>query len=109
MPLLLLVSITGMAGASLVSPFVRFTEVWLYLKGDSEKLVSELDLRPVSSGANVVIFVPYDKGVFMGERKIRGKRVVSDIQLFLDLYKFPARGQEQAERILDTEIKFDGE
>jgi DNA-binding HxlR family transcriptional regulator len=100
---------TGMAGASLVAPFVRFTDVWLYLLDDSKKLIEDLDLRPVSTGANVVILDPYDKGVFMGEREIRGKKVVSDIQLFLDLYRNPARGKEQAERILDTQIKFEDE
>lgn len=98
---------TGMAGASLVSPFVRFTDVWLYLSGESKKMVERLDLRPVSTGANVVIFMPYDKGVFMGEREINGKRVVSDVQLFLDLYKYPARGQEQAERILEAQLEFE--
>ena len=102
-------ALTGMAGASLVSPFVRYNDVWLYLSGDSEKLIKELDLRPVLTGANVVILKPYDKGVFMGEREIRGKNIVSDIQLFLDLYKNPARGEEQAKWILDKKIKFEDE
>jgi Transcriptional regulator, AbiEi antitoxin, Type IV TA system len=99
---------TGMAGASFVAPFTRYDDVWLYAKGDAERLREALDLRPVSSGANVVFLQPYDEGVFMGAREIRGSQVVSDIQLFVDLYTNPARGQEQAEQILEKAIRFPG-
>ena len=97
---------TGMAGASLVAPFTRYDDVWLYTRGETERLREALDLRPVSTGANVVILDPYDEGVFMGAREIRGAQVVSDIQLFVDLYTYPARGQEQAEQILEKAIRF---
>ncbi len=103
-------ALTGMAGASMVSPFVRFNEVWLYLsEKELEKLVVEMDLRPVDTGANVVVFVPYDKGVFLGERNIKGTRVVSNVQLYIDLYSSPARGEEQAQRILETQLDFRGD
>jgi hypothetical protein len=98
---------TGMAGASLVAPFTRYDDVWLYVgERNGNLLIEELDLRPVSSGANVVFLDPYDEGVFMGARKIRGSRVVSNIQLFVDLYTYPARGREQAEQLLAKAIKF---
>ncbi|MDG6970081.1 MAG: hypothetical protein JRN54_03110 [Nitrososphaerota archaeon] len=99
-------ALTGMAGASLIAPFVRFTDVSFYLRSGKETLVKEMDLRPVSSGANVVILDPYDEGVFAGVREIRGSRVVSDIQLFVDLFNYPARGQEQAEALFEQAIKF---
>jgi hypothetical protein len=98
---------TGMAGASMVAPFTRYDDVWLYAgEGTEKRLVKDLDLRPVSSGANVVILDPYDEGVFMGAQEIRGSRVVSNVQLFVDLYTYPARGQEQAEQLLEKAIKF---
>jgi len=97
---------TGMAGASFVAPFTRYEDVWLYVRGETERLREALDLRPVSSGANVVLLDPYDEGVYMGTREIRGSQVVSDIQLFVDLYTNPARGQEQAEQILEKAIRF---
>lgn len=99
-------ALTGMAGASLIAPFVRFADVSFYLRSGKETLVKEMDLRPVSSGANVVILDPYDEGVFAGVREIRGSRVVSDIQLFVDLFNYPARGQEQAEALFEQVIKF---
>ncbi|MCI4352661.1 MAG: hypothetical protein L3K14_04655 [Thermoplasmata archaeon] len=99
-------ALTGMAGASLVAPFTRYDDVWLYVRGEPERLREALDLRPVSSGANVVLLDPYDEGVFMRAREIRGAQVVSDVQLFVDLYTNPARGQEQAEQILEKAIRF---
>lgn len=97
-------ALTGLAGAYLVAPFVRSDEVWTYVKGDSERLVKALDLRPVSSGANIVLLKPYDPGVFQGAREISGVRVVSDVQLYVDLLKFPGRGREQAEQVLEKTL-----
>jgi hypothetical protein len=99
-------ALTGMAGASFVAPFVRYSDVSFYLKGGEDALVKELDFRPVSSGANVTILDPYDEGVFAGAREIRGARIVSDIQLFVDLYSNPSRGAEQAEALFEKVLKF---
>ena len=97
-------ALTGMAGASLVSPFVRYNDVWVYLDGDKDELVKKLDLREVTTGANLRIFKPYDTGVFMDSRQISGISIVSNIQLYIDLFSYPARGQEQAERLLNKNI-----
>lgn len=99
---------TCMAGASLVSPFVRYEDVWFYVEGNKDLLIRELDLRPVSTGANVVILEPYDAGVFTGVRKLQTFSVVSNSQLFVDLYNYPSRGREQAERLLETSFSFGG-
>ncbi|MCL4421164.1 MAG: type IV toxin-antitoxin system AbiEi family antitoxin [Candidatus Thermoplasmatota archaeon] len=99
---------TGMAGASMVSPFVRYNDVWVYVSGDIDDIVKKLDLRPTTFGANIRIFEPYDEGIFMDSREIRGVKVVSDIQLYIDLFTYPARGQEQAEKILEKNIKVVG-
>jgi hypothetical protein len=39
----------------------------------------------------------YKNSVFLGKRKIRGASVVSNLQLYLDLYRFKPRGREHAE------------
>ncbi|MHB1708784.1 MAG: type IV toxin-antitoxin system AbiEi family antitoxin [Thermoplasmataceae archaeon] len=96
---------TGMAGASMVSPFVRYNDVWVYASGDIDTLVKKLDLRQTTSGANIRIFEPYDEGIFMDSREIRGVNVVSDIQLYVDLFTYPARGEEQAEKLLEKNFK----
>jgi Transcriptional regulator, AbiEi antitoxin, Type IV TA system len=94
-------ALTGITGAYLVAPFVRSDEVWSYVGDGAAELIDALDLRPVSSGANIVLLDPYDKGVFQGAREIRGARVVSNIQLYVDLLTFPGRGREQAEHLLE--------
>jgi len=49
--------------------------------------------------------LPYDEGVFYGTRIVRGVRVVSNIQLFLDLYNVLPRGRKAASQILDLVLK----
>ena len=98
-------ALTGMAGASMVSPFVRYNDVWVYVSGDIDTMVKKLDVRPTTSGANLKIFNPYDEGIFMDYRKIRDVNVVSNIQLYVDLFTYPARGEEQVERILEKSLE----
>ena len=43
--------------------------------------------------------------MFYGSREVKNFRVVSDIQLYLDLYGYPVRGREQAEHLYDKRLK----
>ena len=94
------------AGASLIAPHVRFNDVHFYVEDDLQTWVSALDLHTVEFGGNVHLLGPYDEGVFYQLRKPDGISVVGDIQLYLDLFKYPARGREQAEFLRDQEIGF---
>ena len=99
-------ALTLQAGASRVAPFVRFQDVWLYVSGDPKPWVDGLDLRPVDSGANLTLLEPYDEGVFMGLQDLKGVKVVSNLQLYVDLYNYPARGREQADFLRERKIGF---
>ena len=66
----------------------------------------ELGLHTVEFGGNVHLLRPYDEGVFYRLRSPQGIAVVGNIQLYLDLYKYPARGREQAEFLREKEIGF---
>jgi hypothetical protein len=96
------------AGAYLVSPHAIFNEVHIYVS-DKKSLnffIEQLKLKPVERGANVILLYPYYKhSAFYGKRKIQGLWVVSDIQLYLDLYKYPLRGLEQAEHLYEKHLK----
>ena len=46
-----------------------------------------------------------DEGIFYAIQKIRDKNVVSNVQLYLDLYNYKGRGREQAEYLRDKAIK----
>jgi hypothetical protein len=96
------------AGGNIVAPFSSFKEVHLYA-GDEKDIAffeKELGLSSAERGANLILMQPYYKNsVYFGSRMINGVRVVSDIQLYLDLYGYPIRGLEQAEHILNQRIK----
>jgi hypothetical protein len=44
----------------------------------------------------------YDDGVFYGVSQVGGVNVVSKVQLYIDLFNYPARGEEAAEIVLKT-------
>lgn len=94
------------AGASLVAPFVRFTDVHFYLEGDINRLVEALDLRPVEAGGAIHILEPYDTGVFYNRQEQNGLSVVCNTQLYLDLVNYPARGHEQAEFLRQEKMPY---
>ena len=96
------------AGASLIAPHAVFKEVHAYVE-DQEGLVyfkKQMDLKESDQGSNFVLMLPYYKNsVFYDHHLVDGLPVVSDIQLYLDLYKYPLRGREQAEYLYDKRLK----
>ncbi|MDP4011220.1 MAG: type IV toxin-antitoxin system AbiEi family antitoxin [Candidatus Roizmanbacteria bacterium] len=102
------------SGADLVAPFIRgVTKLQLYVKqsSDIERWEKLFDLQEVVNGANVELYIPYDEGVFYQTQKIPtsfGKKVpvVSNIQLYMDLFNNPARGVEQAEHLRELKLSF---
>ena len=99
------------AGAYLVSPYSAFNQVHLLLDGSSADMIRpdierQLGLDSRKEGANLILVRPYYKySALFGARKIRDWWVVSDVQLYLDLNKYPLRGQEQAEHLLGKVIR----
>lgn len=72
---------------------------------DIERLTDKVDLKPVTSGANVTILKPYDEGVFYNTQGVDGVPVVSAVQIYLDLMKIHGRGEEAAQAVLERVIK----
>jgi hypothetical protein len=94
------------SGASLITPFVRYTDVHFYLLGDASPIVTEMDLRPVETGGTIHVLHPFDEGVLYRTQEIRGKRVVGNVQLYIDLLRYPARGKEQADLLRRKKLNF---
>jgi len=92
-------------GTSMVAPFLRYKRVFLYVFNNIDKIASEMNFKEVSSGSNVILMEPYDEGVFYGLQMIKGVRVVSDIQLYLDLISYKERGEEAAKFLLEERIR----
>lgn len=96
------------AGASLVSPYARYNDVHIYVskKKSFEFFVDKLKLKSVEKGANIIVLNPqYRHSVFYNKQKIQNLWVVSTLQLYLDLYKYPQRGLEQAEHLYEKRLK----
>lgn len=97
-------ALTGFSGAARLAPAVRYQRVMAYVQNDRETVTSRLQLKAVSSGANVSLLTPYDEGVFYAVRDCEGIRVVSPVQLYLDLHGFRGRGEEAAKVLLEEVI-----
>lgn len=88
------------SGADRFAPHVRYSRAAAYLESDTlEEVAHKAELRKVESGPNVRLFDPYDEGVFFGSEKMGGVNVAHPIQLYLDLKKTRARGEEAADHL----------
>ncbi|HSA30506.1 MAG TPA: type IV toxin-antitoxin system AbiEi family antitoxin [Candidatus Omnitrophota bacterium] len=96
-------ALTLHSGANLLTSYVKTDQVYIYLRTDNwDKDIlnvrQKLDLKELVSGGNVHFIEPYYKtSTFANSQKIEGYSVVSNLQLFLDLYHFQPRGREQSE------------
>ena len=96
-------ALTALSGAYIVSPYVRPTIVEMYV-GDGDQMqdiVESLELKPTVGNGNVRLVHPYDEGVFYKAREVDGVKVVSDVQLYVDLVNYSSRGEEAARSVLE--------
>ena len=98
-------ALTLHSGANLITSFVITDHIYLYFKSQNRNkdildLRQKLDLKELVGGGNIHIIRPYyEDSVFFNRQTIKGYKVVSNLQLYLDLYNFQPRGQEQAEQL----------
>lgn len=100
-------ALTRMSGASLIAPYVRYQFVDFYLERSEEVPYWKdyLKLVDVEVSGNMNIIIPQDTRILSQTQKVKGWSVVNNIQLYLDLYKYPARGREQAEHLREQVLK----
>lgn len=92
-------ALTSFAAASLLAPFVRGVEtVEVYVPDLSsvEQLSTTVELREVTTGANALLLIPYDQGVFRPTQQAGRLTLAGDVQVYLDLSVSAQRGEEQA-------------
>jgi len=66
-----------------------------------------LDLRPAGLGANCFLVKPtYEHATFFGARDHGDLRLVSDLQLYLDLFHYPAAGRSLAQAAVAERLPF---
>jgi hypothetical protein len=98
-------ALTGFSGAARFAPAVRYNRAMAFVYNMPEDAVSLLNLKEVESGANVMLLRPFDEGVFYGTQVIDDIRIVSPVQIYLDLIGYKGRGGEAAEVLLRDVIK----
>lgn len=99
------VYLTGLSGGVRYVPAVRYGSVDAYVSiTERDFVVQSLGLRPVDSGANFKMHSFEDGSVLLDARVVRGSRVVSPVQVYLDCMASGARGEEEARAILEKEI-----
>jgi hypothetical protein len=96
-------ALTLHTGTNLLTSYVKTDHVYIYLETDHwEKDIlsirQEFDLKELVQGGNIHFIKPFYKAsVFANKQMIEGYSVVSNLQLFLDLYHFQPRGRDHAE------------
>ena len=96
-------ALTLHTGANLITSYVKTEDIYIYLSLQDwqEKLIEirqQLDLKELVRGGNFYVVKPFYKtSIFINTQIIKGFTVVSNLQLYLDLYNFQPRGKEHAE------------
>ena len=96
-------ALTLHTGANLITSYMLTEDIHIYLNHyNFYKIISEMQdrvlLKQLVAGGNVHFIYPYYRNsVFHNVRKIATYRVVSNLQLYLDLYDFAPRGREHGE------------
>jgi hypothetical protein len=100
--------LTLFSGARLVAPFTRgITQSHTYVTASqtAAQIAEALQMKAVDSGGNFCLLVPDDEDILFGTQEVDGFSVVSDMQLYLDLVSHPARGEENAEFLLEQRLQ----
>jgi len=101
------------SGANLMTFYVMTDNIYVYfspLNWEKEllDLRQRLDLKELVRGGNIHIIRPfYKNSVYYNTQMIKGYKIVSNLQLYLDLYQFKPRGKEHAE-YLENQLKEEG-
>lgn len=91
---------TGFSAGNRLAPLVKGQRVMIYVSRDIDVLANNLGLKPVESGANIILIQPYDDGVLWNAESVGNLRVAEPIQVYLDLKQYPGRGEEAADFLI---------
>jgi len=105
-------ALTQLAGAWRYAPMVRYDKSVAYIDKKlamdaslKDDLLAHLDAREVDTGVNCTLWLTDDPAVFTDAKEIDRVRIVSPLQLYLDLKVLAGRGEEAAQEILEKELR----
>ena len=101
-------ALTLHTGGNLVAPYVKSDVLHIYLNPHGftrvlSDITKTLSLKQVMDSGNVNFYEPYyAQAAFRNTQTVRGYRVVSNLQLYLDLFHHGLRGYEHAAHLKKT-------
>jgi hypothetical protein len=104
-------ALTQLAAAWRYSPMVRYDKSVAYIDRKLEtgnklkSLLEHLDAKEVETGANCILWITEDPAVFTDSKEFDGVKVVSPLQLYLDLMALSGRGKDAAEEVFERELR----
>ena len=104
-------ALTQLAAAWRYSPMVRYDKSVAHIDRKLEtdnklkSLLEHLDAREVETGANCILWITDDPAVFTDSKEFDGVKVVSPLQLYLDLMALSGRGKDAAEEVFERELR----
>ncbi|MCB9656896.1 MAG: hypothetical protein H6726_04530 [Sandaracinaceae bacterium] len=92
-------AVTGGLAAAALAPIAppRLAVIWVR---DAAEAAAQLDLRPASSGANVLLVEPTDDGVFEGATQRDEVWYAAPSQVAADLLTSPGRGPAEGDELI---------
>jgi hypothetical protein len=102
-------ALTLASGAQLVAPFATSVDRLHLIVSATTKIdvvAKNAGLKPADDGANVTFMVTREYTPLLLRRQLQGVWVASDVQLYLDLWNWPARGKEQAEYLRKERLHY---
>jgi len=103
-------ALTQLSAAWRYSPMVRYDKSVVYIdkkiasEANLTALLDQIDAREVDTGVNCTLWLTDDTAVFANAREVDGVRIVSPLQLYLDLKMLAGRGEEAAQEVLEKEL-----
>jgi hypothetical protein len=104
-------ALTQLSAAWRYSPMVRYDKSVVYIDArvatdySLTALLDRIDAKEVETGVNCTLWLTDDAAVFSDAREIGGVKVVSPLQLYLDLKLLAGRGDEAAQEVLQKELR----
>lgn len=103
-------ALTLHAAAWITMPYVRPTDLHIYISSDMRRkeltiFTKTLNISPIEKSGNVKLVTPYDEGIFYGSKVVNEVKIISPVQLYVDLFNYPGRGEEAAGKLLEKMVK----
>ena len=97
--------ITGTSAANLIAPFANIDRIDVFLLNNQYDGALRNLNNEQSVGPDFLFIYPYDVGVSMYARQVKGLTIASDIQIYLDCYARGGRDLKQADYLLSNIIE----